>query len=163
MCQFELSLPCTTSVKFCFFNPTELFATQTYTAESFTIRFWSVCCSVSLRELPGAMLRTRTSPSWLLLLISINATGGTASTVHSRSRLVVASLLIIPERNQRTGVTEQNRVDSNHRNLKLPWYSSLLLIFTPPFLIYNYNLCIWKNFLCCQLQINGVSHAARRG
>ena len=140
--------PCTTRVKFCFFNPTELLATQMYTAESFTIRFWSVCCNVSLFELPGAELRTWTFPSWLLLLISTNETGGTASTMHSRRRLVVASFLIIPERNQRTGVTVQNKVDSNYWTLKLSFHTDILnfrLSCTHTFL-YTWSLSSYTHF-----------------
>ena len=103
---FKSYSPCTTSVKFCSLNPMGLLATHTYAPESFTIRFPSVYCSVWIRELPDMVLRT-TSLSSSLLLISTNVTGGTASTVHSRSRLAVISLLTTPDRNWRTGVTEQ--------------------------------------------------------
>ena len=98
--------PCTTSVKFCSFVPMELLATHTYTPESFTIRPPRVYCSVSICELPDMVLRT-TSPSSSLLLISTKVTGGTASTVHSRSRLVFTSLLTTPDKNWRTGITKQ--------------------------------------------------------
>ena len=53
--------PRTTKVKFCSSSPMEVLATQTYTAESFNIRFSSVYCSVRIRELPGVVLRTTSS------------------------------------------------------------------------------------------------------
>ena len=103
---FRGNSPWTTSVKFCSLVPMELLAIHTYTPESFTIRFPRVYCSISICELPDMVLRT-TSPSSFLLLISTDVTGGTASTVHSRSRLVDISLLTTPGKNWTTGIAEQ--------------------------------------------------------